>query len=165
VEIDLVGHEGGTAIGEHAYTLTVTDIATGWIENREWHDLGDLLQRRDDPLSGLVRHQPGASFSSPKVQVTKRCTDTIVACPSRPSSSAAVATPSSEKSVQVFVGGTCQAVASSVSKAYAAMTAVTVSQPSRLIQLTSVGARLPLRPKGTRDSPSVGAPPHLSATP
>ncbi len=34
VEIDLVGHEGGNAIGDHAYTLTVTDIATGWTENR-----------------------------------------------------------------------------------------------------------------------------------
>jgi hypothetical protein len=34
VEIDLVGHEGGNAVGEHAYTLTVTDIATGWTENR-----------------------------------------------------------------------------------------------------------------------------------
>lgn len=33
-EIDLVGHEGGNAVGEHAYTLTVTDIATGWTENR-----------------------------------------------------------------------------------------------------------------------------------
>ncbi|NNN21313.1 MAG: transposase family protein [Acidimicrobiales bacterium] len=34
VEIDLVGHEGGEAIGEHCYTLTVTDIATGWTINR-----------------------------------------------------------------------------------------------------------------------------------
>ena len=34
VEIDLVGHDGGNAAGEHAYTLTVTDIATGWTENR-----------------------------------------------------------------------------------------------------------------------------------
>jgi len=34
VEIDLVGHEGGNALGEHAYTLTVTDITTGWTENR-----------------------------------------------------------------------------------------------------------------------------------
>ena len=34
VEIDLVGHEGGNAAGEHAFTLTVTDIATGWTENR-----------------------------------------------------------------------------------------------------------------------------------
>ena len=30
VEIDLVGHEGGNASGEHCFTLTVTDIATGW---------------------------------------------------------------------------------------------------------------------------------------
>ncbi len=34
VEIDLVGHEGGDAVGDHAYTLTVTDIATGWTKNR-----------------------------------------------------------------------------------------------------------------------------------
>jgi hypothetical protein len=34
VEIDLVGHQGGHAVGEHCHTLTVTDIATGWTENR-----------------------------------------------------------------------------------------------------------------------------------
>lgn len=34
VEIDLVGHEGGNASEEHCFTLTVTDIATGWTENR-----------------------------------------------------------------------------------------------------------------------------------
>lgn len=34
VEIDLVGHEGGDPAGEFASTLTVTDIATGWTENR-----------------------------------------------------------------------------------------------------------------------------------
>ena len=34
VDIDLVGHEGGNAVGEHCHTLTVTDIATGWTENR-----------------------------------------------------------------------------------------------------------------------------------
>ena len=34
VEIDLVAHAGGNAAGEHAWTLTVTDIATGWTENR-----------------------------------------------------------------------------------------------------------------------------------
>ena len=34
VEIDLVSHDGGHAAGEHVWTLTVTDIATGWTENR-----------------------------------------------------------------------------------------------------------------------------------
>ena len=34
VEIDLVGHDGGNASGEHCFTLTVTDIATGWTVNR-----------------------------------------------------------------------------------------------------------------------------------
>lgn len=34
VEIDLVAHEGGVAQGEYCYTLTVTDIATGWTVNR-----------------------------------------------------------------------------------------------------------------------------------
>lgn len=34
IEIDLVGHEGGNSTGEHCYTLTATDIATGWTVNR-----------------------------------------------------------------------------------------------------------------------------------
>jgi hypothetical protein len=34
VEIDLVGHEGGNSCGEFCFTLTVTDIATGWTQNR-----------------------------------------------------------------------------------------------------------------------------------
>lgn len=34
VEIDLVGDEGGNAFGEHCFTLTVTDISTGWTVNR-----------------------------------------------------------------------------------------------------------------------------------
>jgi hypothetical protein len=34
VEIDLIGHEGGNASGEFCFTLTVTDIATGWTVNR-----------------------------------------------------------------------------------------------------------------------------------
>jgi hypothetical protein len=33
VEIDLVGHEGGNSSGEFCFTLTVTDIATGWTAN------------------------------------------------------------------------------------------------------------------------------------
>jgi hypothetical protein len=34
VEIDLVGHEGGNSSGEFCFTLTMTDIATGWTLNR-----------------------------------------------------------------------------------------------------------------------------------
>jgi hypothetical protein len=34
VEIDLVGHEGGDARGEFAYSLCVTDVASGWTEVR-----------------------------------------------------------------------------------------------------------------------------------
>lgn len=34
VEIDLVGHEGGNSFGEYCFTLTVTDVATGWTVNR-----------------------------------------------------------------------------------------------------------------------------------
>ncbi|MCO4256996.1 hypothetical protein [Pseudarthrobacter cellobiosi] len=34
VEIDLVGHEGGNSFGEFCFTLTVTDISTGWTVNR-----------------------------------------------------------------------------------------------------------------------------------
>ena len=34
VEIDLVGHEGGNTSREFCFTLTVTDIATGWTVNR-----------------------------------------------------------------------------------------------------------------------------------
>jgi hypothetical protein len=34
VEIDTVWHDGGSRGGGHAFTLTVTDIATGWTENR-----------------------------------------------------------------------------------------------------------------------------------
>lgn len=34
VEIDLVAHDGGVAAGEYCYTLTMTDIATGWTVNQ-----------------------------------------------------------------------------------------------------------------------------------
>jgi len=34
VEIDLVGHEGGNNRGEYCFTLTATDISTGWTVNR-----------------------------------------------------------------------------------------------------------------------------------
>jgi len=62
VEVDLVGHEGGNAVGDHAYTLTVTDIATGWTENRsvpnkarKWviAALEDVAKIMPFPLLGL----------------------------------------------------------------------------------------------------------------
>jgi hypothetical protein len=62
VEIDLVGHEGGNAVGEHAYTLTVTDIATGWTENRSVKNkamkwvvaaLADIEDALPFPLKGI----------------------------------------------------------------------------------------------------------------
>ncbi len=62
VEIDLVGHEGGNAVGEHAYTLTVTDIATGWTENRSVRNkarrwviaaLEEIAQVMPFPLLGI----------------------------------------------------------------------------------------------------------------
>jgi hypothetical protein len=34
IEIDLVDHEGGNSTGEFCFTLTATDIATGWTINR-----------------------------------------------------------------------------------------------------------------------------------
>jgi transposase InsO family protein len=34
VEIDLVGHEGSNSSGQYCFTLTVTDISTGWTVNR-----------------------------------------------------------------------------------------------------------------------------------
>lgn len=34
MEIDLDGHEGGTSQGEFCFTLTGTDVATGWTVNR-----------------------------------------------------------------------------------------------------------------------------------
>lgn len=34
VEIDLVAHEVGNAFGESCFTLTATDVSTGWTVNR-----------------------------------------------------------------------------------------------------------------------------------
>ena len=62
VEIDLVGHDGGNAAGEHAFTLTVTDIATGWTENRSVRNkarkwvlaaLDDIARAMPFPILGV----------------------------------------------------------------------------------------------------------------
>jgi len=53
VEIDLVGHEGGDARGEFAYSLCVTDVASGWTEAR-------IVRRSRPPLDlrGAPRRAP-----------------------------------------------------------------------------------------------------------
>jgi hypothetical protein len=70
VEIDLVGHEGGNAVGDHAYTLTVTDFATGWTENlsvpnkaRKWvvAALEEIAKVMPFPLLG-VDSETGSEF-------------------------------------------------------------------------------------------------------
>jgi hypothetical protein len=62
VEIDLVGHDGGNPTGEHAFTLTVTDIATGWTENRSVRNkarkwvlaaLDDIARAMPFPILGV----------------------------------------------------------------------------------------------------------------
>jgi hypothetical protein len=67
VEIDLVAHEGGNAAGQFAYTLTVTDIATGWTENRSVpaktrrHSSASSTRRSDVPFDPAPRrHRRGA---------------------------------------------------------------------------------------------------------
>jgi hypothetical protein len=56
VEIDLVGHEGGNAAGRFCFTLTVTDIATGWTENRTV--IGKAQAQVFAALTDVVEHLP-----------------------------------------------------------------------------------------------------------
>jgi hypothetical protein len=62
VQIDLVGHEGGNPTGHFAQTLTVTDVATGWTENRavrtkaqKWvlPALGEIVEGFPFPVLGI----------------------------------------------------------------------------------------------------------------
>lgn len=62
VEIDLVWHDGGNRGGGHVFTLTVTDIATGWTENRSVPDksakcvlaaLNDIAGKMPFPILGV----------------------------------------------------------------------------------------------------------------
>jgi hypothetical protein len=62
VEIDLAGHEGGNPHGKFCFTLTVTDIATGWTENRTvaskaqvhvFAALTDVVEHRPFPVKGI----------------------------------------------------------------------------------------------------------------
>lgn len=49
-EVDLVHHAGGTAAGEHGYTLQLIDVATGWSERVA------LLGRSQRAMEGAFRH-------------------------------------------------------------------------------------------------------------
>jgi len=62
VEIDLVGHDGGDPSGEFAYTMNVTDVATGWTESQAvknkaqcwvFEALIDIRQRLPFALLGI----------------------------------------------------------------------------------------------------------------
>jgi hypothetical protein len=61
VEVDLVSHDGGNTRDEFGYTLTLTDVATGWTQcrvvrnrAREWtlQALKKLRTRMPFPLLG-----------------------------------------------------------------------------------------------------------------
>jgi hypothetical protein len=80
VEIDLVGHDGGNPAGPHAFTLTVTDIATGWTENRSVPDktgkcvrvaLNDIASKMPFPILG-VDSDNGSEFIN--VHLLQWCT-------------------------------------------------------------------------------------------
>jgi hypothetical protein len=80
VEIDLVGHDGGNPAGPHAFTLTVTDIATGWTENRSVPDktakcvlaaLNDIAAKMPFPILG-VDSDNGSEFIN--VHLLQWCT-------------------------------------------------------------------------------------------
>jgi hypothetical protein len=75
VEIDLVWHDGGNRGGSHAFTLTVTDIATGWTENRSVPDktgkcvlvaLNDIARTMPFPILG-VDSDNGSEFINENV--------------------------------------------------------------------------------------------------
>ena len=57
-EIDLVAHCGGMAAGEYCYTLTVTDICTGWTENEPIPNRGQIAVR--DALETIRKRLPFA---------------------------------------------------------------------------------------------------------
>src|SRR5665647_1364730 len=78
VEIDLVGHQGGVPSGEHAYTLTVTDLATGWTENRSVRNkaqrwvfaaLMDIRDHLPFPLLGIDSDNGGVDPEQRERQV------------------------------------------------------------------------------------------------
>jgi hypothetical protein len=82
VEVDLVAHEGGNPSGRFCFTLTVTDIATGWTENRTVADkrqvhvvaaLTDVLTHLPFPIKGIDCDNGGEFIND---QLYRYCRDT-----------------------------------------------------------------------------------------
>src|SRR5665648_787098 len=67
VEIDLVGHEGGDARGEFAYSLCATDVASGWTEVR-------IVRRARPPLDlrGAARRAPLPALPAARHRLRQR---------------------------------------------------------------------------------------------
>jgi hypothetical protein len=81
LEVDLVGHDGGSSAGDYCQTLDATDVATGWSEqvavrNKAQHHVFDAIRqvRRRLPfeLRGLDSDN-GSEFIND--QLTRYCSD------------------------------------------------------------------------------------------
>ena len=92
VEIDLVGHEGGDPRGEFAYSLCLTDVASGWTEPRivrnrarRW-TFEALLDIRADlpfPLLGIDLRQRRRVHQPPPRDLVRRRAPQLHEKPSR----------------------------------------------------------------------------------
>lgn len=80
-QIDLVAHDGGNSSGEFGQTLTLTDVASGWTENRPLRNkaqrwvveaLDDISRTLPFPLLGLDSDN-GAEFIN--AHLLRYCTD------------------------------------------------------------------------------------------
>lgn len=88
MEVDLVSHSGPSADGSFAYTLTMTDILTGWVERRAFLGKGqaaviaaidDIIPHLPFPLRGIdsdngsefLNHHLHAYCSSHAIQFTR----------------------------------------------------------------------------------------------
>src|SRR6478752_762962 len=78
VEVDLVAHEGGNAAGRFCFTLTVTDIATGWTENRPCPTSGRSTSWPRSPRWSTVcrSRSEGSTATTAASSSTTSCTGT-----------------------------------------------------------------------------------------
>src|SRR3954452_6708559 len=79
VEVDLVAHEGGNAAGRFCFTLTVTDIATGWTENRTVPDKRQVhvVAAITEVVTGLpYSRSEGSTATTAGSSSTTSCTGT-----------------------------------------------------------------------------------------